>query len=148
MGSYRSKVNNFIINNSLYLQQDCICKYYMIKATKNLDIWGTTTSMLCAVHCALFPILLSIGLIGSNSWLMHPFFEVSILGLTAIFIYFSIVKEYIRTKSDVRPVFLAFLGAFFILLHHFISMNSAILVVSGGLLIALAHLVNLRIKVH
>lgn len=117
-----------------------------MKAARNMDILGTTTSMLCAVHCAILPVLLSIGLIGGNSWLMHPLFEVIILGLTAIFVYFSIIRSYLRTRTDSRPVILAMIGILLILLHHFIPSNSVILIVTGGMMIALAHLVNLRIS--
>jgi hypothetical protein len=119
-----------------------------MKAAKNMDVWGTTTSLLCAIHCAALPLLLSLGFISRNSWLVHPLFEIIILGMTAVFVYFSIVKKYLRDKEDIRPVLMAIIGAMLVVLHHFLPLNGTFLVVSGGSMIALAHVANLRIGGH
>ena len=59
-----------------------------------MDFWGATTSILCAIHCALIPILLSLGMIGSHAFFSHPLFEGIMIVLAFIFVYNSIIKGY------------------------------------------------------
>jgi hypothetical protein len=102
------------------------------------------TSLGCAVHCAAMPILLSTGMLSSHSWIANPIFEFAILTVTAIFIYNSIIKGFMTGKSSKLTFLFACLGLFLILTHHLFSDAGTFIIVVGGLLVALAHIVNLR----
>jgi len=119
-----------------------------MKAVRNMDIWGTTTSLLCAVHCAALPILLSIGLISDHSWLMNPIFEIVVLSLTGLFIYFSIIRSYLKDRSDKRPIVLALTGVLLIICHHIFPFQHGLVIAFGGGLIAIAHLTKLKLTEH
>lgn len=110
---------------------------------RNMDVWGSTTSILCAIHCALLPLLLSSGFIGAHTLMSHPAVEFCIMGLTSVFVYYSIVRPYFQNKLNSIPFTLATTGLVFVLIHHFIPHYSTFIVVIGGLLIAAGHLVNL-----
>ncbi len=114
----------------------------MRQLISNLDFWGCTTSVLCAIHCAILPILLSMGLIGSHSWLNQPFFELVIILFTFIFVYNSIIKSYLNHKRNYSAFLLACAGLMLIGVHHLLDQYSTTVVVLGGLSIAAAHFVN------
>lgn len=116
----------------------------MKSISKNIDIWGTMTSLACAVHCAAMPILLSTGILSSHSWFANPVFEFVILAITALFIYNSIVKGYMTGKSSKLTFSIACIGLILILAHHLFSTAGTIIIIIGGLLVALAHVINLK----
>lgn len=116
----------------------------MRNTLKNLDFWGTTTSLLCAIHCAFLPFLLSFGLINSQNWMANPFFEFIILGLTSFFVYFSIIKPYFQKGSSKTIVLIALIGLFLVIIHHIVPFYQTLVVVIGGILIAVSHILNLK----
>ena len=132
------------------MQQYCIYAVIEImkSALRNIDIWGTTTSLACAVHCAAMPVLLSTGILSSHSWVANPMFEFAILAVTALFIYNSIIKGYWAGKSSKVSFGLACIGLFLILTHHLFSQAGTIIIIIGGLLVALAHMLNLKQHQH
>ncbi len=106
----------------------------------NVDVLGTATSGLCAVHCALMPFLLSAGIISNNSWFSRPEFELVVLILTSIFVYFSFVKPYrAGALMSSWSLYLALTGLLLVLAHHFVPFGHVI-VVFGGVMIAIAHI--------
>lgn len=113
------------------------------KPFKNIDLWGSTTSLLCAIHCAALPLLLSSGFIGAHTYLSHPLVEFSVLSLTAIFVYFSIIKPFLQSRENLFPFTIATVGLFMVLVHHFLSDYSTLTVVIGGILIALGHIIKM-----
>ena len=102
------------------------------------------TSLACAVHCAAMPMLLSTGILSSHSWVANPIFEFAVLGLTALFIYNSIIKGYMTGKSSKLSFTIACTGLFLILTHHLFSAAGTIIIIMGGLLVAMAHMINLK----
>ena len=102
------------------------------------------TSLGCAVHCAAMPLLLSTGMLSSHSWIANPIFEVAILAITALFIYNSIIKGYLKGQSSKVPFVIACVGLLLILTHHFFSAAGTIIIIIGGLLVASAHVINLK----
>lgn len=127
------------------MQHYCICMKQLIT---NIDFWGSTTSILCAFHCAALPILLSFGIISTHSWMNQDIFEFIVIGLTFIFVYFSLLKPYLETRSNPKIVLTALAGLFLIGIHHFIAIIGTPIVVIGGLLIAWAHILNHRQHKH
>ena len=109
----------------------------------NLDVLGSSTSMLCAIHCALLPILLSLGAINGQHWIYNDYFELIVLTLTFIFVFFSIIKPYISNKQNAVSFYIACVGLMLLGVHHTVESFSTPIVVTGGILVAFAHLYNL-----
>ena len=132
------------------MQHHCICTVYSIMKTtnKNVDIMGTTTSLACAVHCAAMPLLLSSGAISSHSWIANPLFEITILVITAFLIYNSIIKGFLNGKSNRYVFSIACIGLLLIVTHHLFSSAGTIVIIIGGILVALSHMLNLRTHRH
>ncbi len=115
----------------------------MRKLYRSLDFWGGTSSFLCAIHCAILPLLISIGLFQSESWLAHPFFELTMIILTIFFVYNSLIKGYYKGVVSKMTFYTAIFGLFLVVIHHFMGSYSTIVVALGGFTIAAAHFVNL-----
>lgn len=115
----------------------------MRNTLKSLDFWGGTSSLLCAIHCALLPILISVGLLQTQTWLSHPFFEITMILLTIFFVYNSLFKGYYRGQVNKKTFYTALFGLILVAIHHFTGNYSSIIIATGGLTIAFAHFLNL-----
>jgi len=126
--------------NYIFATQLQVLKLHIDK----LDFWGMFTSLLCAIHCALLPFLLSIGLMGSSMhWISHPAFEVVVAILSTFFVYQSLLKGYAAGRVRRSTFILALCGLIMILSHHFFGSLATPIVVIGGVSIATAHFYQL-----
>jgi hypothetical protein len=111
-----------------------------------LDRIGMTASTLCAIHCAIVPMLItSLPLLGLG-FLANPWFEWSMI-IFALFIgIYAIGSSYFKTHHKFLPMLLLIIGFLIIIAGHLFitSWREAIIVPIGGLLIATAHFFNVR----
>ena len=118
----------------------------MIKHGAKLDSIGMTASFLCAIHCAIVPLLItSLPLFGLG-FLANPWLEWGMI-IFALFIgIYAIGLSYIRTHRRFLPMLLLIIGFFIIIIGHLFirSWREAIIVPVGGLFIVAAHFFNFR----
>jgi len=118
----------------------------VVKHKSGLDSLGMTASALCAIHCAIVPLLItSLPLIGLG-FLANPLFEWGMIVFALLIGIYAIGLSYFRTHHKLLPMVLL-VGGFLIIIggHLFISgWHEAIVVPIGGLLIATAHFFNFR----
>jgi hypothetical protein len=132
------------------MQHNCICYYICsmkrAKSNSKLDNVGMTASVLCAVHCAVVPLLLtSLPLFGLG-FLANPWLEWSMI-IFALFIgFYAIGSSYFNIHRKLLPMCLLIIGFLIIIVGHLFitSWREAIIVPIGGLLIATAHFFNFR----
>src|SRR5690606_26098025 len=109
----------------------------------NADSAGFFASLLCAIHCSAIPILISLGLMSSGSWMHNHLFDWIIIGFGFVMAGYAIVGDYFKKHRKILPMILAFLGFAFLLIgmieHHGWML---IFSVAGGLLVATSHVVN------
>jgi hypothetical protein len=131
--------------------QYCCINYYICgmkhpKHSSKLDNIGMTASVLCAIHCAVVPLLItSLPLLGLG-FLANRWIEWSMITL-ALFIGISAIGlSYFRTHHKLLPMCLLITGFLIIIAGHLFitSWREAIIVPIGGLLIATAHFFNYR----
>ena len=116
-----------------------------------LDRLGATGSLVCALHCALLPILIAtLPALGVAAWLGDGFERAFVLFATLLGM-FSVVWGY-RRHHAVRALGLLvpglaalWLGAYFTPLHSALIPH-AVAMTLGGTLVGLAHLANLRLN--
>jgi hypothetical protein len=116
------------------------------KFKSKLDNVGMTASVLCAIHCAIVPILItSLPLLGLG-FLANPWFEWSMILFALCIGVYAIGITYIRIKHSLLPVILLIAGFMIIITGHLFitSWREAIIVPIGGLLIAAAHFFNYK----
>ena len=115
-----------------------------------IDRFGAFGSLLCAIHCALLPILMAaLPALGIGAWLGEGFEQGFVLFATCVGL-FSVVWGY-RRHGAVRALGLLlpglailWIGVLYSPLHHSLWPH-AIAMTLGGSLVGLAHLANLRL---
>ena len=121
-------------------------------ATRSLlDRLGATGSLVCAIHCALLPLLISaLPSLGVAAWLGDDFERGFVLFATLLGL-FSVVWGYrrhgaVRALSLLLPGLAAlWTGVLYAPLHHALVPH-AIAMTLGGTLVGLAHVANLRLN--
>jgi membrane-bound metal-dependent hydrolase YbcI (DUF457 family) len=108
----------------------------------NLDFAGAATAALCAVHCTLFPVLLSFGIISSNHH--NHYFDWVLMSIGLLIAGFILVKDFTTNHRNILPLTIAGVG--FITLFVGIETHGEQfhLNVIGGLLIVGSHILNWR----
>jgi len=130
------------------MQHNCI-KYYIctvIKHGAKLDSIGMTASFLCAIHCAIVPLLItSLPLFGLG-FLANPWLEWGMIIFALLIGVYAIGLSYVRTHHRFLPMLLLIIGFFIIIAGHLLirSWREAIIVPFGGLFIVAAHFFNFR----
>jgi len=114
-----------------------------------LDRIGMTGSMLCAIHCALLPVLLAaLPSFALAAWLSDSV-ETSVVIFATLVGGFSLLWGYrrhghVRALGFLVPGLVAlWAGLLYPPLHHD-AIPHAVVMTFGGTLVALAHLANLR----
>jgi len=120
------------------------------KLRKFIDKFGTTSSVVCALHCALLPVAISLLPALGLSALAWSGFEwafvcfASLLGLFSLWLGYKRHRVYRALAFLVPGLFLVWLGILVPEIHHDM-LRHAVVMTAGGTLIAVAHLVNLRL---
>ena len=113
--------------------------------TKYLDILGFSASFLCAIHCVLLPLFLSLGLAGGLPWLESHTLELLLIFSTFIVASWSLLGSWFKHRKT-KPMLLALLGFAVIFGVHLLEGDVAHYVSAlGGSLIAYAHYINWRL---
>ncbi len=110
----------------------------------HLDFIGFGASLLCALHCAALPLLLSLAPLAGLQVLENPKIEYAII-LTSFFIAsLSLGHGYFRLHSKILGLTILLLGFFAIGSAHFLvpEYYETMLTTAGAILVAMAHVVN------
>jgi hypothetical protein len=115
-----------------------------------LDRIGATGSMLCAVHCALLPLVLALAPAIGAGWASENF-EIGFIAFASALGLISLATGY-RRHLDPRALALVAPGigllwcAVLIGPLHRSGAAHAVAMATGGSLIAIAHVLNLRLS--
>ncbi|WP_371724327.1 MerC domain-containing protein [Mucilaginibacter sp. L196] len=132
------------------MHHSCICDYIctmeFTKLTAKLDNIGMTASTLCAIHCALVPIFITVLPLIGLGFLANPWFEWGMIILAFIIGVSSISSSYFRMHRRLVPLLLLSIGFTIIILGHLFIAGwlEGIVVPLGGFTIATAHFINYR----
>lgn len=121
------------------------------KSRKVLDRVGALGSLLCAIHCALLPLVIAVlPSLGVAAWLGSSFEEAFVLFATGLGL-FSMIWGYRRHRAVqalsllVPGLVVLWVGVLYRPLHESVIPH-AIAMTFGGTLVGLAHLANLRLN--
>lgn len=117
-----------------------------IKLTSKLDNVGMAASTLCAIHCALVPIFITVLPLIGLGFLANPWFEWGMIILAFIIGISSISSSYFRVHRRWLPLLLLSIGFIIIIASHVFVRGylEAIIVPLGGFTIAIAHFINYK----
>jgi len=116
------------------------------KITSRLDHLGMTASTLCAIHCAIVPLIFtSLPLLGLG-FLANPWFEWGMIILAFVIGVSSISLSYFRVHRRLLPLTLLVVGFIIIIAGHLLTGGwiEGIIVPLGGLTIVAAHFFNYK----
>ncbi len=123
-----------------------ICIMETLKRNPKLDNIGMTASLLCAIHCAVVPIIItSLPFLGL-SFLSNPLIEWGMIILAIVLGFYAIGISYLNKHHKLLPVILLLLGFIIIITGHLFTTgwHQAIVVPTGGLFIATSHIYNIK----
>ena len=116
-----------------------------------LDRLGATGSLLCAIHCALLPILIAALPSLGVSALVAPGLEAGFVLFASLFGLSVLVWSYRRHRAMralallVPGLLVLWVGVLYPPLHHSVVQH-AVAMTFGGTLVGLAHVANLRLN--
>jgi hypothetical protein len=116
------------------------------KVGSRLDSIGMTASTLCAIHCAIVPVLLTFLPLTGLGFLANPLLEWGMIVLALVLGVSSIFLSYFRTHKKALPLLLLLIGFIAIIAGHIYLRGwlEAVVVPLGGLTIAAAHFINFK----
>lgn len=116
-----------------------------------LDRFGATGSLVCAIHCALLPMLVALLPSLGVAWWMGDGFEAGFVVFVTLFGLAVLAWSYrrhhtMRALGLLVPGLLAlWLAVLYAPLHHAVVPHAVVMTL-GGTLVGLAHIVNLRLN--
>lgn len=128
-------------------------KYHLvIKAQKYLDKVGMALSSVCAVHCALAPVLITIAPLIGLGFLFEERFETIFILCTFGMAFLSLVWGFYKSHRSFEPFYILLLGIALVTISRMDSVTNYLpepfLMFLAGLSIACSHLINLRLCKH
>lgn len=115
-----------------------------MKLRLNWDTLGIATSILCAIHCVVLPLVLtSLPLLGMD--LIHdPVFEWGMIVLAIAIGFYSLYHGYVKHHQNKLPVYLFIAGAALLVLKQVFHDFQLLLILAVPLIIA-AHWKNYKL---
>ena len=109
----------------------------------NLDFVGFSASLLCAIHCAALPFLLTLAPLAGLQFLDNHWIEIGMIILSLFIATSSLLGSY-RTHRRYGALMIAMLGFGLILAGKLLEgeWQEMLFTSSGGFAIAIAHIVN------
>ncbi|MEZ4911295.1 MAG: MerC domain-containing protein [Saprospiraceae bacterium] len=113
----------------------------------NADMAGFFTAMLCAIHCSSIPVLISLGMLNTSTWLHNHAIDWFVIITGIIIAGYSLIGDYLKLHRQSRPLIIAGIGFTFLIVgmveHHGWILIFSVL---GGLMVAWAHMVNISLS--
>lgn len=123
-----------------------ICPMKFSKVAPKLDNIGMTASTLCAIHCAVVPVLITTLPLVGLGFLANPWVEWGMIILALVIGISSLGLSYLNAHKRFLPLIMFAAGFAVIIAGHLLIAGwlEALIVPCGGLIIAAAHFVNYR----
>jgi len=111
-----------------------------------LDVFGVSASFLCALHCSLLPLAIASGLLSNVFMAGHGVFEMIFIVISVGLAFFSLYQSFVR-HGNFKPLMSFGAGLLLIIIGFNVhGMAEIILATTGGLIIAYAHLHNIKLN--
>ncbi|MCK0160007.1 MerC domain-containing protein [Allomuricauda sp. F6463D] len=111
------------------------------------DVIALFSSLICAIHCAAVPIVLSFSSMASLHFLHNPIIEWLFIGLAVVFVFVSLLPSYRTAHRKSMPLLIATVGFCLIILGRFDFGETWETINTGGgaLMVSVAHFVNFKL---
>ena len=110
----------------------------------NWDFMGMATSIACAIHCAILPLVItSLPIFGINI-VNNSSFEWMMIGIAFMVGCYALAHGYQRHHKNMRPLLLFTAGFIFLILKQFFYAHEYVFLVPAVSFILYAHFLNFR----
>ena len=113
-------------------------------STGKLDLIGIGTSLLCMVHCALLPLLVSSLPLAGVNLIENKGVEYAMIGFAFLIGLFSFYSGCFKKHKNKRPLVIFIIGFAFLLFNQ--MEENLILILTASVLITIAHLWNFKLS--
>jgi hypothetical protein len=111
----------------------------------NWDALGIATSVTCAIHCAILPVLITtLPFFGINI-LHNAFFEWGMITLACLIGSFSLLHGYRKHHRSLMPLYIFLTGFIFLVLKQFFASLEYYFLAVAVIGIVTAHFYNYRL---
>ena len=111
----------------------------------NWDALGIGTSIACAIHCALLPVLLTTLPVFGIDIIHNLFFEWGMIALAFVVGSYSLFHGYIKHHRSFTPVIIFSIGFVFLILKQVFHEREIPLLIVAVIFIISAHYYNYRL---
>lgn len=111
----------------------------------NWDLMGMATSIACAIHCAVLPVVLTTLPVFGINIIHNAFFEWGMIMLAFIVGSYSLFHGYTRHHRSFTPVIIFTVGFVFLVLKQFFIRYEIPFLVIAVIFILSAHFYNYRL---
>lgn len=138
------------LKNKLLLKNICnnIANYIpllFMNIKVNWDGLGILTSLACAIHCAILPLIAtSLPLFGINI-IHNGYFEWGMISIAFVVGSYSLFHGYIKHHRSFLPIIVFTIGFLFLISKQFFAFLEIALLVPAVILIVTAHYLNYRL---
>ncbi|WP_308992496.1 MerC domain-containing protein [Mariniflexile litorale] len=112
-----------------------------------IDLIAFSSSLICAVHCAAIPVVLSFSSLSSLHFLENPYIEWTFISFGLVFVLTSLLPSYKKVHHQIKPLLYATLAFAFIAVGrlNLTELWEIINTVIGAFIVALAHYLNWKL---
>ena len=132
-----------------YCKYTTFAPYTKMNIKLNWDALGIVTSIACAIHCALLPVLMSTLPVFGINIIDNIYFEWGMILLAFVVGSYSLFHGYIKHHRNLLPVYIFSVGFFLLVIKQFFHKSEYRLdywLLAGAvLLIISAHYYNYRL---
>ncbi|UAY51951.1 MerC domain-containing protein [Ferruginibacter albus] len=111
----------------------------------NWDVMGITASVLCAIHCALLPVIVTTLPVFGINIIHNTRFEWGMIALAFFVGSFALIHGYIKHHRSLMPVWVFTFGFVFLLLKQFFHAFEYWFLAPAVILVVSAHFYNFRL---
>ena len=110
----------------------------------SLDAVGIGASFVCAIHCALLPLLLMVLPLTGMKFFHNEILDFGLIGVSFIVGCFALLRGYRKHHHKINALLLFSLGFPILVIDHFFLKNEAsiIVIIISSILIITAHFIN------
>lgn len=110
----------------------------------NWDFMGMLTSIACAIHCAILPLVITTLPVFGVNIINNSAFEWMMIGTAFIVGGYALTHGYQRHHKNIRPLFIFTGGFIFLILKQFFYKYEFLFLAPAVCLILYAHFLNFR----
>ena len=110
----------------------------------NWDVFGIGTSVACAIHCAVLPIVVSSLPVFGINIVHNPYFEWSMISIALFVGTYALVHGYRTHHQSFTPLLIFGAGFIFLVLKQFFPQLEYLFLALAVILIISAHFYNYR----